>query len=61
MDITGARWGLSGAESILKLRSLVTSGDFDEYWKFHLNCEYERNYASKIDLPEKFKSLTHEL
>lgn len=48
MDITGARWGLNGAESVLKLRSLVTSGDFDEYWEFHLKNEYERNHAAKI-------------
>lgn len=60
MDITGARWSLSGAESVLKLRSLVSSGDFDEYWDFHLNCEYERNYKEKIagldQLQDKFSS-----
>ena len=48
MDITGARWGLYGAESVLKLRSLVSSDDFEEYWKYHLEQEYERNYSSKI-------------
>src|SRR6266545_2882795 len=31
MDITGARWSLQGAEAILKLRSLRSSGDFDDY------------------------------
>jgi hypothetical protein len=31
MDITGARWGLHGAEAILKLRALVSNGDFDAY------------------------------
>jgi len=31
MDITGARWSLSGAEAVLKLRSVRSSGDFDEY------------------------------
>ena len=35
LDITGARWGLKGAEALLKLRSLKSSGDFDEYWDFH--------------------------
>jgi hypothetical protein len=29
MDITGARWGMSGAEAILKLRALRSNGDFD--------------------------------
>lgn len=46
LDITGARWGLKGAEAILKLRSLLSSGDFDEYWKFHKAAELERNYSS---------------
>jgi hypothetical protein len=45
MDITGARWSLKGAEAVLKLRSLVASGDFDEYWEFHLQQEYQRNHA----------------
>ena len=39
MDITGARWGLAGAEAILKLRALITNGDFEEYWHFHLAQE----------------------
>jgi hypothetical protein len=39
MGITGARWSLSGAEAVLKLRSLKVSGEFDEYWNF-----YERIY-----------------
>ncbi len=42
MDITGARWGLDGAEAILKLRALITNGDFDPYWQFHLRKEHER-------------------
>jgi len=45
MDITGARWTLLGAEAVLKLRSIVTSGDFDNYWDFHLQCEHGRNYG----------------
>jgi hypothetical protein len=35
MDITGARWGLQSTEAILKLRSLHSSGDLDEYWNFY--------------------------
>jgi hypothetical protein len=40
MDLTGARWGLSGAEAILGLRAVVANGDFDEYWAFHLRQEH---------------------
>jgi hypothetical protein len=41
MDITGARWGLDGAEAILQLRALTTNGDFDRYWHYHLRKEHE--------------------
>jgi hypothetical protein len=46
MDITGARWSLKGAEAILKLRSLRSSGDFDEYWSYYVSRSFERNHAS---------------
>ncbi len=45
LDLTGSRWGLEGAEAILKLRALRSNGDFDEYWKFHLNQERQRIHA----------------
>jgi hypothetical protein len=45
MDRTGARWSLAGAESVLRLRALRASGDFDAYWSFHLAREKERNHA----------------
>ena len=47
MDITGARWSLQGAEAILKLRSLRSSGDFDDYWAFHKLKSFERNHESR--------------
>ena len=46
-DITGARWGLEGAEAILKLRALIASGDFDAYWRFHLRREHERIHQAR--------------
>jgi len=47
MDITGARWGLDGAEAILKLRALIASGDLDAYWRYHLRREHERIHHAK--------------
>ena len=44
LDITGARWSLKGAESILKLRSLKSSGHFDDYWSFHKKESKNRLY-----------------
>lgn len=47
MDITGARWGLEGAEAILKLRALIATGDFDDYWRYHLRREHERIHHAR--------------
>jgi hypothetical protein len=44
MGITGARWGLSGAEAVLRLRAVWVSGDWDAFWAFHLRQEHHRNY-----------------
>jgi hypothetical protein len=46
MNLTGARWSLTGAEAVLRLRALRSSNDFDAYWTFHEQQEYERNHAS---------------
>jgi hypothetical protein len=46
MNITGARWGLEGAEAILKLRAVIATGDFDAYWRFHLRREHERIHGA---------------
>jgi hypothetical protein len=46
MGRTGARWSLLGAEAVLRLRALRSSGDFDDYWQFHLAKEHERNHTS---------------
>jgi hypothetical protein len=47
MDRTGARWGLDGAEAVLKLRALVSNGDFNEYWRFHLSREQQRVHLAR--------------
>jgi hypothetical protein len=64
MARTGARWSLAGAEAILRLRAIRASGDFDEYWQFHLAREHERNHAARYanaaipdPLPERKRHL----
>ena len=47
MDPTGARWGLTGAESVLKLRAIHSNGDWDEYFKYHLTQEQHRVHKSQ--------------
>jgi hypothetical protein len=60
LGITGAHWSLLGAEAILKLRALNSSGDLADYWAFHETREYERNHADRyrgdVPLPHRPKA-----
>jgi hypothetical protein len=47
MDLTGARWGLTSAESVLKLRAIKTNGDFDAYWQYHLDQERQHVHQAR--------------
>jgi len=44
MELTGAVWCLESAESVLQLRALRASNDFDAYWAFHETQERQRNH-----------------
>lgn len=46
-EITGARWGLEGAESLLKIRAICQSGDWSEFWKFHVSQDQLRIRAKR--------------
>ncbi|MFB8136506.1 ISKra4 family transposase [Streptomyces mirabilis] len=47
LDITGARWGLPGAEAVLQLRAIVSNGDLDPHWRFHTAREHKRLYPNQ--------------
>jgi hypothetical protein len=47
MDLTGARWSVDGAEAVLKLRALRSNGDFDAYFRWHLDQERQRIHESR--------------
>jgi hypothetical protein len=47
LGVTGARWGLAGAEAILKLRAVERNGDWEAYWAFHEAQEWRRHHAAK--------------
>ncbi|MCP4109981.1 MAG: hypothetical protein GY749_31410, partial [Desulfobacteraceae bacterium] len=32
MELSGARWSVNGAESVLRLRSVAKSKDWEDYW-----------------------------
>jgi hypothetical protein len=56
MEVTGARWSLTGAAAVLRLRSLWSSGDFEAYWHFHLEQECKRHHAvryAKANVPTR--------
>lgn len=52
LDITGARWGLPGAEAVLRLRAVVANGDLGPYWRFHTSQEHARIYPDSD--PQQF-------
>lgn len=43
----GARWSLKGAEAVLRLRALRSSGDFEQYCSYHESQEYQRNHVAR--------------
>ena len=47
MGITGARWGLEGAQAMLWLRAIAASGDTSAYWAWHITQEHQRNHQSR--------------
>lgn len=47
LAVTGARWGLKGAEAVLKLRALRKNADWSRYWSFHLAQERKRVHESR--------------
>ena len=47
MDITGARWSSQGAEAVLKLQAPHADGNFDTYWRYHLDRERQRLHQSR--------------
>ena len=49
MERTGALWDVDkdGAEAVLRIRALDKSGDFDQYWDFHMDSEHNRLYSEE--------------
>jgi len=47
MGITGARWGLEGAQAMLWHRAIAASGDTTAYWDWHIAQEHQRNHLSR--------------
>jgi hypothetical protein len=44
MERSGMRWTEQMAEAIVQLRAIYLSGDFDQYWQFHIEQDQKRLY-----------------
>ena len=47
MERSGMRWTLEMAESVVKLRAIYLSADFDRYWEFHIQQDQQRLYPAQ--------------
>ena len=50
---SGMRWCSRGAEAMLKMRAVYLSGDFDEYWGFHVQRDQQRLYPRSWTVVQK--------
>ena len=46
MERSGMRWSEAMAEAIVQLRAVYLSGDFDSYWRFHIEQDQQRLYPA---------------
>lgn len=54
MERSGMRWTLPTAEAMLKLRATYLSGDFEEYWAWHIQRDQERLHPPGRWQPKPF-------
>jgi hypothetical protein len=48
MERSGMRWTPEMAEAMLRLRAIYLSGDFDEYWEYHVLQDQLRLYPEEL-------------
>jgi hypothetical protein len=55
MERSGMRWTPTMAEAMLQLRATYLSGDFEEYWAYHVQQEQARlcPYAQEMNVVRK--------
>lgn len=52
MERSGMRWTEQMAEAVVQLRAVYLSGDFDAYWKFHIEQDQRRLYPAWSVVPK---------
>ena len=48
MERSGMRWTQAGAEAMLRLRAIHLSGDFEEFWDFHVRQDQQRLFPNPL-------------
>ena len=64
MEGSGRRWSINGAEATLLLRSVYTSGDWDDFWESHMQRErrlMNRRTFEGIGYPDDYDSDTEDI
>jgi len=51
MERSGMRWTEPMAEAIIQLRAIYLSGDFEQYWQFHIEQDQRRLYPAWTVVP----------
>lgn len=49
MELSGMRWTIQGAESMLGLRSISVNDLSADFWQFRIEAEYQRLYGSEFE------------
>ena len=44
-DRSGSRWSSVGAQAVLNERAVMKNGDWDAFWKYHMETENQRLYG----------------
>ena len=52
MDRTGARWSLTGAEAVQRLRAIRASKDFDAYWVTNTSRYEDGQFPDPLPAPK---------
>jgi len=47
MEGSGMRWTVPGAEAVLKIRAVQLNGDWDPFWRFHMQQEAQRRFGAR--------------
>lgn len=48
LELTGMRWTVQGAESVIRLRAVYINKDWKDFWRFRRKSEKDRLYGTSF-------------